>query len=187
LTVIVFADHGAAEFRATQFATKRSVLKLTSGVSSNRPQYEPFLATMIANILHAEAPIRDEVLIRKIARAHGFQRAGARIVEKVTSIALLHHGTTTEEIGAFYWENKSDIDFPVPFRKPTEDAIRTIPEISLQELTSLARTTLDQGLSGDGATTFMSRAIGLQKLHATHRERLEQALLAAAAAGADPA
>jgi len=140
------------------------------------PQYESFLATMIANILHAEAPIRDEILVRKIARAHGFQRAGARIVETITSIALLNHGTTTEEIGTFFWANKSDADFPIAFRKPTETSFRSIPEIAIQELSSLARITFDQGKRGEAAIASMSREIGVQKLHNTHRERLEQAL-----------
>ncbi|MEK7391108.1 MAG: DUF3320 domain-containing protein, partial [Fibrobacterota bacterium] len=153
-----------------------SLMSSVAPESFYTPQYETFLATMIATILDAEAPIRDEVLIRKIARAHGFQRAGAKIVETITSIALLNHGTTTEEIGTFFWVNKSDADFPIAFRKPSETSFRSIPEIAIQELTSLARATLDLGKLGDAAIATMSREIGVQKLHNTHRERLEQAL-----------
>ncbi|QQS03888.1 MAG: DUF3320 domain-containing protein [Fibrobacterota bacterium] len=140
------------------------------------PSYEPFLVSMIAKILQAEAPIRDETLIRKVARAHGFQRSGNRIVEKVTSIVLQEHAATTEQIGSFFWKNKSDIALHVPFRKPTENASRSIPEIAIQELTSLARATLAQGKQGEAAVAAMSRVIGSPKLNSTHRERLEQAL-----------
>lgn len=140
------------------------------------PSYEPFLAKMIASILHAEAPIRDEILVRKIARAHGFQRAGARIVETITSIVQHNHGTTTEEVGTFFWVNKSDKDSPITFRKPSETSFRSIPEIAIQELSSLARTTLDQGKRGEAAIVSMSREIGVQKLHNSHRERLELAI-----------
>ncbi|QQS03877.1 MAG: DUF3320 domain-containing protein [Fibrobacterota bacterium] len=140
------------------------------------PSYEPFLVSMIAKILQAEAPIRDETLIRKVARAHGFQRSGNRIVEKVTSIVLQEHAATSEEIGSFFWKNKADIALPVPFRKPTENASRSIPEIAIQELASLARATLAQGKQGEAAVAAMSRVIGSAKLNSTHRERLEQAL-----------
>jgi hypothetical protein len=39
-------------------------------------EYEPQLSAMIDYIIDTEGPVHEEVLIRRIARHHGFQRAG---------------------------------------------------------------------------------------------------------------
>src|SRR5690606_24266482 len=49
--------------------------------------YEPALRTMIRAVVEAEGPIREDVLCRRIARAHGWARAGARIGDRVLALA----------------------------------------------------------------------------------------------------
>ncbi len=38
--------------------------------------YTLTLRMMIAHVLACEAPIRDDILIERVARAHGFKRSG---------------------------------------------------------------------------------------------------------------
>ena len=41
---------------------------------------------MIALVVATEAPIYEDVLVDRIARAHGFQRSGNNIYQTITSI-----------------------------------------------------------------------------------------------------
>ena len=49
---------------------------------------------MINGSLQREGPVLDAVLARRIARAHGFQRTGSRILARVESIARQRFGNT---------------------------------------------------------------------------------------------
>ncbi len=63
--------------------------------------YSRELRQMAMAVVEAEAPVRDDVVARRVARAHGFARTGARIKDRVLS--LLPEITTTEEdAGRFF-------------------------------------------------------------------------------------
>lgn len=65
--------------------------------------YEAALSQMITELVEAEGPIHEERLARLIARRHGWLRTGARIQARVTALATLHHTTTREDVGTFFW------------------------------------------------------------------------------------
>lgn len=77
--------------------------------------YEPLLARMIAHVIEIEGPVRDSVLARRIARAHGWQRTGSRIQERVDALAVKTHRATREDVGTFYWPSTRDSGASVPF------------------------------------------------------------------------
>ena len=65
------------------------------------------------------------------------------------------------------------------FRWPSdEDNVRGVEEICELELVSLARWVLGRGWSGEDALVAMAREIGLLKLRAASRGRLEAVLAA---------
>ena len=142
-------------------------------------RYDTVLQMMVEWVVQHEGPVLDAVLARRIARAHGFQRTGSRIQERVEQIARsLFHGTE-EAGGTFYWPRGVDTKAEFAFRWPSDEGgERGIEEICELELVSLARWVLDKGKAGDEALGAMAREIGLLKLRATSRGKLEAALRA---------
>jgi len=126
--------------------------------------------------------VLDAVLARRIARAHGFQRTGSRIQERVDQLAGRLFDVTEEAGGTFYWPRGVDTKAEFAFRWPSdEDSARGVEEICEPELVSLARWVLGMGKTGEEALVAVAREIGLLKLRAASRGRLESALLAASA------
>jgi very-short-patch-repair endonuclease len=149
----------------------------------HEPDYDAVLEQMVGWVIEREGPVLDTVLGRRIARAHGFQRTGNRIQDRVDAIALRRFRTTQNAAGAFYWPAAVAPGASIHFRWPLEDEnARGIDEICDQELRSLAHYVRQKsGLSGEAALVAMARALGLQKLRATSRARLEPLL-----SGANP-
>jgi very-short-patch-repair endonuclease len=149
-------------------------------VSADRfyePSYDEVLRPMIEWVVRHEGPVLDTMLARRIARAHGFQRTGSRIQERVEQIAKQLFKCSDEAGGEFYWADEISPGADVSFRWPADDeSSRGVEEICEQELASLARWILESGKSGEDALVAMAREIGLQKLRAASRGRLELAL-----------
>jgi len=139
--------------------------------------YDAVLKPMIEWVVQHEGPVLDALLARRIARAHGFQRTGSRIQERVEQIARQHFGTTEEAGGTFYWPAGMTPGAEVAFRwSADEDSARGVEEICEQELLSLALWVMSTGKSGEDALIAMAREIGLMKLRAASRGRLEVVL-----------
>ena len=151
----------------------------TGAVSAERfyeSAYDETLRQMIEWVIRHEGPVLDAVLARRIARAHGFQRTGSRIQERVEYIARQCVGTTEEAVGTFYWPNGATPGVKVAFRWPVDDSARAVDEICEQELLSLAHWVVGSGKSGEEALIVMAREMGLMKLRAASRGRLEAVL-----------
>lgn len=144
------------------------------------PEYDSVLKPMIEWVVQKEGPVLDAVLARRIARSHGFQRTGSRIQERVEQLAQKRFASTEEAAGAFYWPDVVIPGTEVAFRWPAnEDSARGVEEICEQELLSLARWVIGAGRTGEEALVAMARELGLLKLRAASRGRLEMALLQA--------
>jgi very-short-patch-repair endonuclease len=142
--------------------------------------YDVVLKAMLEWVVQHEGPVLDAVLARRIARAHGFQRTGNRIQERVENLARQRFGNTEEAAGSFYWPDGMTPGAEVAFRWPAdEDSVRGVEEICEQELLSLARGIMGTGRSGEDALIAMAREIGLGRLRAASRGRLETVLLVA--------
>jgi hypothetical protein len=142
--------------------------------------YDAVLLPMVEWVVQHEGPVLDAVLARRIARAHGFQRTGSRIQERVERIARRLCDATEEAGGTFYWPPGVDTEAAFEFRWPADDDnSRGVEEICEPELVSLARWVLGKGKTGEEALVTMAREMGLLKLRAASRRRLESALSAA--------
>lgn len=141
------------------------------------PSYDSVLSAMVQWVIEHEGPIQDAVLARRIARAHGFQRTGARIQDRVEQIAHKLCRSTEETGTTFYWPRGVPLGAHVTFRwAADEESVRSVEEICQEELLFLARQLLDKGARGETALVAMAREMGLQKLRATTRARLELVL-----------
>jgi len=141
--------------------------------------YDPMLARMIAHVVEVEGPVLDAVLARRIARAHGWQKTGSRIRERVDGLAVQYHQTTEEDVGTFYWGDGRGPKMPVPFRRAADESARTMDEICMPELVALAREVIASGKTGEAVIVAMARELGLQRLRAASRGRFEGAMLEA--------
>jgi very-short-patch-repair endonuclease len=133
------------------------------------------LGQMIEQIVELDGPIRDSVLARRIARAHGWQRTGARIQERVTSLAASRLRCTEEDVGVFFWARERGPEVPVLFSGAGEGG-RSVDEICMAELVSLARLVIGEGLAGEGAVAAMAKRLGMHHVRTASRQRLEKAL-----------
>ena len=136
--------------------------------------YSEELKAMAVAVLKEQSPIRDDVLARDVARAHGFNRTGNRIKERV--LALLPYITkTVEPEGTFLWNGPSSQP-SIPFRFSTSDEERrSLDEIAMPELIGLVLGFPELEASDDPALE-LAREIGLLRLSRASRERLEAAI-----------
>ena len=92
--------------------------------------YDARLRELVRDIVGSEGPVRDTALARRIARLHGWQRTGARIQERVSSIAFSCLEHTEEDVGMFFWAEGRGPGTPVAFRGDM-DAGRSLDEICM--------------------------------------------------------
>ncbi|MES2103725.1 MAG: DUF3320 domain-containing protein [Pseudomonadota bacterium] len=174
-----YADNAAAciFLEPTLFveADPRAAVASINSEAFFEADYDDTLRKMVAHVVNIEGPILDSVLARRIARTHGWQRTGARIQERVSSVARSFVTFTDEDIGVFFWAQGRGPELPVVFRGGSEDG-RNVDEICMAELRSLAQKVVADGKAGDNAIIAMARELGLQRVRAATRVRFEGAL-----------
>jgi very-short-patch-repair endonuclease len=134
--------------------------------------YDDTLRALIRAVLECEAPILDTLLVQRIARLHGFQRAGRLIRERVLDLAEQHHHFRPDVTdGTFVWLSADDVDSWNTYREPSVVADgRSIEEIPMQELRSAAR-----AAKGNDRTVEVAKMFGVRRLSAQSRLRIERA------------
>ena len=135
--------------------------------------YDETLKQLIAHVLECEAPILDDLLVQRIARAHGFQRSGRLINQRVLALAKRHHFIRKDPINGFFvWPNRDAVSTWCFFRVPSsEEEARSIEEIAFEEL----RAAIPSPPVGDVAINT-SRILGTRRLTASARSRLEEVI-----------
>lgn len=132
--------------------------------------YEERLASMIDHVVQTEAPIHEELLVRRIARHHGFQRTGSQIRSVVTALAGKRYPTTQEEEATFYWSIQAQACTPARSQGRDEE-MRNVELICRAELLAIKK-----ALSLENDPADLARALGLSRLTKATRERLGRAL-----------
>lgn len=136
--------------------------------------YRATLRGMIDAVIAQEAPLRTDILAQRVARAHGWLRTGARIRERIEQ-HLRDAEKTMESSGEFIWR-KGSVTEIVDYRPPAdEDNRRSVADISLAELASVVLANpglLDQ----PDPAHDLARVLGLERLAASSRARLDEAI-----------
>lgn len=134
--------------------------------------YEPRLSAMIDHVIDIEGPIHEDVLVRRIARHHGFQRAGRQIRHIVIEIAKRRRDWTQEDVGLFFWSKGTDKEHHAPARyKNRDDELRAVEYICKEELRAI-----QAALSLSGDPVELARALGIARLSQGARKRLSEVL-----------
>ena len=146
--------------------------------------YRSRLVRMIEHVVRVEAPIKDDVLVRRVARAHGFQRSGARIRDHVLSLVPRNVPQKKEDGTTWFWPLVDGSEAgSVAFRRPAQgQEPRPADEICLEELLDLALRFFHLSRT-EARLDAMCDALGLQRLRSQTRSRLEEALRRAVLSG----
>lgn len=138
--------------------------------------YEVRIQAMVEYVVAEEGPVLDLVLARRISRAHGWQRTGSRIQERVEEVARRIFKSTEESVGTFYWPAAMVVGGEVAFRAPGPDAQRSMDEVCMEELVALAGQVVEASETDEESLVAMARELGILRLRASSRGRLEEAL-----------
>ncbi len=155
-----------------------AVAHLDGGTHSPDPDmfysegYKPRLSAMIDHVIDMEGPVHEDVLVRRIARHHGFQRAGRQIREIVIEIAKRRRGRTTEDVGLFFWRKGTVKDRLVSARyKDRDDEMQKVKYICKEEIQAISAL-----LSLNDDPVELARGIGIARLSQSAHQRLIEAL-----------
>lgn len=130
------------------------------------PSYDSKLLSMVLHVIDTEGPIHEEVLVRRLARGHGFQRAGRQIRDRVIQAANGQRSWTQEDVGNFYWPDNNSKRY-ARCRDRDED-VKKLDFICTEEL----RAILDR-CNDKGNFVELSQALGISRLTQQMRDRLE--------------
>ena len=131
-------------------------------------EYSLRLSAMIDHVIDSEGPIHQDVLVRRVARHHGFRRSGRQIRERVIEIAKQRRGRSTENVGLFFWRKGTVKDRIVPARHTgRDDEMRKIEYICREELRAIR-----ESLSLNDDPVMLARRMGIARLSQRARQRL---------------
>lgn len=135
-------------------------------------EYTPRLTAMIDHVIEKEGPIHEEVLFRRIARFHGFKRAGKNIQDIVLAIAKHRKCNSREKVGLFFWPKERFEDRRAPARwNERDDEMRKVEYICMEEIRAI-----DKLLATGGDPVELARNLGIARLSQFARERLSEAM-----------
>ena len=129
------------------------------------------LLEIIRGIMEKYAPIHAEDLCTFAAKEMGYSRAGSTIRQQVLAVAEDHFKRTTEDVGMFFWKDGQTPE-NCKFRKRGAKEACNVNHIAMPELAALARSIRS---SETDPIVAMARKLGLRRLHANTRPRLEDA------------
>ena len=135
--------------------------------------YNRILTRLIEEIVLIEGPISEALLLKRISRAHDFQRAGNRIRERVLRLATRVTSRTKGSGLTFYWPKEaSNEPLKIARRPQTEQQKRLFDDISDEEL----RVHLAINKHDEDPVHAVAQELRIARVSAAARSRLERLL-----------
>jgi hypothetical protein len=138
--------------------------------------YRITLASMVASELANAGPLRQDRLVQRIARLHGFQRSGREIQERIAVSIPKACRQTCDNAGTFVWPADADPATWEAFRRPLAGEARDSMEVPIEELTALAKACRLEHQDNNAVLLAMRDACGLLKLREASRDRFQEAI-----------
>ncbi|MGJ7509870.1 DUF3320 domain-containing protein [Variovorax sp. GT1P44] len=152
--------------------------------------YEPHssrrLSDQLQLVVDAEGPIPASALFKRVARAWGLERTGARIVERLRSLVPSALPRTTEPHETFYWPANAEPKGWNAFRiaDATEGSKRHVAEVCIEEVAALVLHVVREAGSPprSDAARAVCRLVGMARTPADAERRVMDAVSALVAA-----
>ena len=139
------------------------------------PRYRALLCQMVAHVIEVEGPIYEDLLVTRIARAHGFQRSGSSIQTRVLAAVDRRFPRTNEDGREIFWNEGAQLDAPVPYRSSSRD-IRSHVDIPIIEPAGLAGPFVGLRMKNEEILRRMAEQFDLGRLRDATRVRFERAI-----------
>lgn len=151
-----------------------------SPTSFYEPHYGKILAQLSALIIDAQGPITFKHLSERVARAHGFQRTGSEIKQRVwAAVSRLRSYSSAPDGQKTFWPKDMPARGHVNFRGLRFGSVtRGWADVPYEEKVGLALSVLGEG-GKERRIEAMAKRIGLERLRAATREELEDLIRAA--------
>lgn len=134
--------------------------------------YEPRLLRQISHVIATEGPVLAEVLVRRVARHHGFKRAGRQIRHRILELAKPIADIRRDSAGRFYWPIGADtLNHPPARYLGRDDEMRRVEVICFEELKAIA-----QVIGERQDPVRVAHALGIRRVTTAIRERIEEAM-----------
>lgn len=141
---------------------------------------EPVLRSQLKTVIEDEGPIQQGVLFRRVARAWGLERTGAKIVERLRAL-ISASAVVSEDAGEpFYWPEGS---VPATWRGarqagPSDESKRNVQQIAPQEIASMAMWHLEvlQTCAQIELVKLVCRSFGMARTTAEAEQRVLAAI-----------
>ena len=137
--------------------------------------YSATLKAMVAHVINAEGPIFEDVLVDRIARAHGMQRSGNQIRRRVFSLLPAGVSRIAEGERTVVWPSSKDPGTIHVFRKG-DVGVRGHEDVPLKELASIAVPFIRLRMDDESVLRKMAEQFELGRLREATRARFEEAL-----------
>lgn len=128
------------------------------------PSYRDRLVALVAGVLGEHGPLREDRLVRRVARLHGFRRAGRGIRERVLGALPPGCVRTRDGAGGFVRPPGADPAAWDRLRDSPPGSALDPAEPPLQELAALARRHLGHAEHDEAVPPAMRDACGPQRL-----------------------
>jgi hypothetical protein len=136
--------------------------------------YRMVLRRMIALVVATEAPIYEDMLVDRIARAHGFQRPGNNIYQTINGMIGREFTRSKDDDRVVIW-NGVQKNTPSPYRESSH-GVRSHADIPISELASLAAPFIRLRMSDEEVLRRMADHFQLGRLREATRDRFRNAL-----------
>jgi transcriptional regulator with XRE-family HTH domain len=136
-------------------------------------EYRRIIQLMVDHVIRSEGPIFDELVARRVARAHGLGRATGKLLQIVREVADPSFARSSEDGRSIVWPSP-ELQKLVPLRNAPKD-VRDHVDVPMAELASLASSLLAAGHTTTKAAELMGRRMGLKRMAGTTRSRFEAA------------
>ncbi|KQP49025.1 DUF3320 domain-containing protein [Methylobacterium sp. Leaf108] len=146
--------------------------------------YRAVLAAIVEHVARVEGPIYEDVLLRRVARAHDLQRVGPLIREAVLDRIAPSIARTEDDGRPVLWPPHAEPRASHPYR-PSPAGQRSHGDTPMPELVGLAGTLPAGGPEAD-RIRLMAQAIGLSRVEASTRERFSRACALAGQLASSP-
>lgn len=159
-------------YRQTDFSAFTSMIDAEHFYAD---EYEDTLRQLVTHTLEQEAPILDSLLVQRIARLHGFGRAGRLIRTRVLEIIDKHHFIKADKIdGDFVWISQQQSEGWHMARSPeTDDDMRSMNEIAYEEIVPMV-----DKVHGEDKAAEIAKGFGFKRVTSSARERIEAVMRA---------